>query len=135
MWWVGQETSNFYQIFLLIVAFKKLYCRVYCCFCVLTFKLIETIFNNFINSWLLCLHFSNMVNLCPNISFIKYSKCQQFLFWRKSRQKNTNFSFQGALFRNGWLYWYKFWRVLRDFCGFSKKCSNAIFPKLNLKLC
>ena len=53
---------------------------------------------NFNNSRLLCLHFSNMVNFCPNIWFIKNSKCQQFLFWRKSLQKNTNFSFQGALF-------------------------------------
>ena len=40
-----KKTSNFKQIFLLIVAVKKLFRRVYCCFRVLVIKLIKTIFN------------------------------------------------------------------------------------------
>ena len=48
---------------------------------------------NFNNGWLIYLDFLNMVNLSPNIWFIKNSKCQQFLFRKKSRQNNTNFSF------------------------------------------
>ena len=71
---------------------------------------------NFSNSWYLNLHFSNTINLYPNIWFIKNSTCQQFLFWRKSRQNNTNFSFYKVpLFRNGILYWYECSRVLRHF--------------------
>ena len=59
--------------------------------------------HNFSNSWPLTLNFSNMINLCPNIWFIKNSKCQQLFFRKRSRQKNTNFSyFKGPLFRNGW---------------------------------
>ena len=41
--WVNLKTSNFQQTFRLIVTFKKLYCRVYCYFCVLDIKLIQTI--------------------------------------------------------------------------------------------
>ena len=48
---------------------------------------------NFNNSWLLYFHFSRMINLCPNIWFTKNPKCQRFLFWRKSCQRNTNCSF------------------------------------------
>ena len=46
---------------------------------------------NFNNSWPLYLNFSNMINLCLNIWFIKNSKCQQFLFWKRSRQKKHKF--------------------------------------------
>ena len=38
--------------------------------------------------------------------------------------------FFGSLFHNGWTYWYECWRVLRDFCGLSKKCDFATFPKI-----
>ena len=49
---------------------------------------------NFNNRWPLYLHFSNMINVCLNIWFIKNSKCQQFLFCKGSRQKkSTNFSY------------------------------------------
>ena len=60
---------------------------------------------NFNSSGLLYFHFLNMINLCLNIWFIKILKCQQFLFWRKSRQKAQilNF-FKGLLFRNG-VFW------------------------------
>ena len=89
---------------------------------------------NFNNSWPLYLIFLNIINLCPNIWFIKNSKCQQFVFWKRSRQKTQIFHiFKGPLFRNGWLYWYECWRVLRDFCGLSKKCSFATFPEIQPK--
>ena len=52
---------------------------------------------NFNSSWLLYLHFFNMINLCSNIWFIKISKCQQLLFWRKSLQKHKFF-----IFLKGW---------------------------------
>ena len=48
---------------------------------------------NFNNSWLLYLHFSNMINLSSNILFIKNTKCHQFLFWKKNHQKSTIFLF------------------------------------------
>ena len=50
---------------------------------------------NFNNSWPPYLNFWNMINLCPNIWFIKNSKCQQFFFWKRSCQKQkktTNLS-------------------------------------------
>ena len=85
----------------------------------------------FNNSWPLHLNFSNVINLCPNIWFIKNSKCQQSFFEKRSRQKkNTNLSyFKGPLFCNGWPYWYESQRVLRDFCGLSKKYRFATFPR------
>ena len=46
---------------------------------------------NFNNSRPLYLNFWNMINLCPNIWFIENSKCQQFLFWKKNRQKKHKF--------------------------------------------
>ena len=41
----------------------------------------------FNNSWPLYLNFSNMINLCPNIWFIKNSKCQQFFHLKKELPK------------------------------------------------
>ena len=43
---------------------------------------------NFNNSLPIYLNFSNMINLWPNIWFIKNSKCQQFAFWKRSHQKH-----------------------------------------------
>ena len=48
---------------------------------------------NFNNSWPLIFNFSNMINLCPNIAFVKNSKCQQLFFWKTSHQKNSDFSY------------------------------------------
>ena len=42
---------------------------------------------NFNNSWPLYLIFLNMINLCPNIWFIKNSKCQQFFHLKKEPSK------------------------------------------------
>ena len=47
--------------------------------------------HHFNNSWPLHLTFSNMINLCPNIWFIKTSKCQQSFFGNKRRQKTHKF--------------------------------------------
>ena len=87
---------------------------------------------NFNNSWPLYLNFSNMINLCSNIWFIKNAKCQWFFFKKKEPPKETQIFHisKGLLFRNGWLYWYEYWRVLRDYCGFSKKCGFATFPEI-----
>ena len=85
----------------------------------------------FNNSWPLYLNFSNMINLCPNIWFIKNSKCQQFFHLKKEPPKKIVFHiFKRLLFRNGQPYWYECWRVLRDFCGLSKKCGFATFPEI-----
>ena len=46
---------------------------------------------NFNNNWPLYLKFPNMVNLRPIIWSIQKSKFQQFLIWKESCQKNTNF--------------------------------------------
>ena len=87
--------------------------------------------HNFSNSWPLTLNFSNMINLCPNIWFIKNPKCQQFAFWKRSRQKTQIFhNFKGPLFRNGWTYWYEFWCILRDTpVDFLKSVVLQLFPK------
>ena len=85
---------------------------------------------NFNNSSSLYINFSNMINLCPNIWFIKNSKCQQYFFEKRSRQKKSQIFqiFKGPLFRNGWPYLYECSCVLRDFCWLSKKCGFAAFP-------
>ena len=86
---------------------------------------------NFINSWPLHLNFLNMANLCPNISFIKNKKCDQFFFEKRAVKKTKNFHiFKGSSFCNGEPYCYECWRVLRDFCGLSNKCCFATFPKI-----
>ena len=46
---------------------------------------------NFNKSWPLYLNFSNMINLCPNIWFIKNSKCQQFFHLKKEPPKKHKF--------------------------------------------
>ena len=47
--------------------------------------------HNFSNSWPLTLNFSNMINLCPNIWFIKNPKCQQFFHLKKEPPKKHKF--------------------------------------------
>ena len=114
-----KKSSSFYQTFLLIVAFKKLHCQVYCYFRVLVIRLIKTMFNetstvrNSKNSWPLYLNFLNMINL--------------FYFVKRAAKKNQ--FFKEPLFRNGWLCWCECWCVWRDFFWLSKKCNFATFPK------
>ena len=96
----------------------------------------STTASNFNNSWPIYLNFSNMINLCPNIWFIKDSKCQQFVFWKRSLQKTQIFHiYNRPLFCNGWPYWYEFWRILRDSCGLSKKIGFATFPEIWISSC
>ena len=90
LWWVGQKT---YQKFLLISAFKKLYCQVYCYLGDIQWNEVTSLMAcNLNNSWLLYLSFSNMINLCPHACFTENSKCGQFIFWIKCREKK-DFSF------------------------------------------
>ena len=86
---------------------------------------------NFSNRYL---HFSRIITLCPNIWFAKNSECQQFLFWRKSRQKNK-FFFKEPLFCNGSLYWCECWLFWETFVGFLKNVAPQLFPKYSQKLC
>ena len=48
---------------------------------------------NFNNCWPLCLNFSNMINFCPNICFIKNSKHQQLYFEKRAAKKHKFFIF------------------------------------------
>ena len=74
-------------------------------------------------SWPLYLNFSNIINLRPNTWFIEHSKCQQFLFWKRTTEKTQIFHvFKRSLFRNGWPYFYECWLVLRDFFVCFLKC-------------
>ena len=136
---------KFYEILILIVDFKTLYCQIYCCFYVFVTLIwsrwysINEVTNltarNFNSSRLLYHYFSKMSNFFPNIRFINNSNCKKFWFWRKSHQKTLIFRlFKGILFCNGRLYWYEWWRVLRNFCRLSQKCSFVTFPKLSRKL-
>ena len=74
----------------------------------------------FNNSWPLYLNFWNMINLCPNIWFIKNSKCQYF-FQKKKKEppKETKIFY---IFKGPLLIWML--AILRDFCGF------ATFPEI-----
>ena len=94
-------------------------------------KVATSLARDFNNSWPLYLNFSNMINLWPNIWFIKNSKCHQFLFWKRRRQKTKFLNiFKGPSVCNGWSYWYECWRVLRDFWELSKKCGFGTFPEI-----
>ena len=111
--WKLYQISNFQQTFLLRAAFRILHCRVYSYSRVLLIKVdlddiqwnevATSTARNFNNSWPLYLNFSNMINLCLSIWFIENSKCQQFLFWKRSRQEKTKIFhiLKGPLFRNG----------------------------------
>ena len=116
--------------------------QVYCHFHVLVIKFIldyiqwnivaTSTIRNFNNSSPLYLNFSNIINLCLNNWFIEDLKISSIFFWKRSRQKIPQIFhiLKGPLFRNGRSYWYKYWRILRDFCGLSKNCGFWIFPKI-----
>ena len=84
----------------------------------------------FNNSWPLYLNFSNMINLCPNIWFIKNSKYQQFVFWKRSRQKTQIFLIsKGRYFAMGCpidMNFGVFWETPVDFL---KSVVLQLFPK------
>ena len=99
---LGEPILNFYEEFLLIAAFKKLYFKftdIFACLLLSWSKRYSTsTTRNFNNSWLLYLSFSNMIGFCPNIWLIEHLKCQQFLFWKKNRQKTQTFHFFRGLY-------------------------------------
>ena len=133
---MGQKTSDFYQIFLLIAVFKN---------CIVEFtplfvyfllswsriyKVATSMVRNSSISWLLYPHFSNTVNLCPNFDSFKIQNVSNFYFEEEPPKTHVFNSFTRPLFRNGWLHWYERWRVLRDFCRLFKNCSSVTFPKI-----
>ena len=85
---------------------------------------------NFNNSSLLYLNFSNLINLCPNIWFIKNSKHHQLLFWKRSRKKTQIFIFLRSRYfvmggpsdRNVGLFW-------ETSVGFLKSMILQLFSK------
>ena len=86
---------------------------------------------NFNNNWPLYLNLSNMINLCPNILFIKISKCLQFLFWKRSRKKRHKFFILlkdryfvmgGPINMNVGVFW-------ETSVGFLKSVVLQLFPK------
>ena len=87
--------------------------------------------HNFNNSRPLYLIFSNMINLCPNIWFIKNSNVSNFYFEKGAAKKAQIFHiFTGSLFCNGWPNWHECSRILRKFCGLSKEFGFATFPEI-----
>ena len=57
------------------------------------YSIVTSTAHNFNNSWPLHLTFSNMINLCPNIWFIKNSKCQQYFLKKEPPKKHRFFIF------------------------------------------
>ena len=83
---------------------------------------------NFNNSWSLYLNFSNMINVCLNIWFIKNGK-----FWKRSRQKKHKpfiylkgryFVMGGTIDMNVGVFW-------KTSEGFLKSVVLQLFPKYN----
>ena len=115
LWWVCQKTSNFYQIILLIVAFKNLYCQIYCCFHVLVIKLIQAIFTE-MKQQLQRPVISTIVDSYTSVSqqrkvfaqafdSLKIKNVSNFYFEERTVKKaQTFYFFKGPLFRNGSLY-------------------------------
>ena len=133
--WVDQKASNFQQIFFFENSVQNTILPsllLFLCTCYYfdldhiqwTEVAISTA-RNFNSNWRIYLNFWN-------IWFIKNCKCQQFVFWKRSRQKTLIFHFsKGPLFRNECPYWYEFWRILRDSCGLLKSVILQLFPKYN----
>ena len=94
-------------------------------------EIATSIARNFDNNWPIFLNFSNMINLCTNIWFIKNSKCQQFVFWKRSRQKTQFFHiFKGRYFVMAGpvdTNFGVFWEIPVDL---SKTCGFATFAEI-----
>ena len=106
----GPKSFKLLADIFLRTAFKILYCRVCCYFCVLVdldniqwTEVATSTARNFKNSWPIYVKLPNMINLFPNIWFIKNSKCQN-LFFEKGAAKIFFHIFKGLLFRHGWPY-------------------------------
>ena len=98
MCWVGQRPWNFQQKLFLLLAFKKMYFRIFCYFQddpsdSERNEIASLSACNFKNNWLLYVEFSETINLCRNIWLIENWKCQFFYFWNKRCKKEENFQF------------------------------------------
>ena len=82
---------------------------------------------NFNSSWLLYLHFSNRINLCPNIWFIKNSKCQKIVTLKKEPSKKHNF----LIFLRGRFFYVNVGLFWKTSAGFVKSVVLQLFPKYN----
>ena len=87
---------------------------------------------NFNNIWPLYLIFFKCNKPLPKyLIHWKFQMSAIFSFEKGAAKKTQIFHiFKRLLFRNGQPYWYECWRVLRDFCGFSKKCGFATVPEI-----
>ena len=86
---------------------------------------------NFKNSWPLHLTFSGIINLCPNIWFIKNFKCQQFFHLKKELPKEHKFFIflRDCYFERGnpiYMNVDLFWETS---AGFLKSVVLQLFPK------
>ena len=88
---------------------------------------------NFNNSWPLHLNFSNMINTCLNIWFIKNRECQQFLFWQRSHQKKHKFFIflKGRYFVIGGTILMDVGAFWETYVGSLKSVVLQLFPKYN----
>ena len=85
---------------------------------------------NFNNSWPIYLNFSNMINFCPNIWSIESFKCQQFVFWKRSRQKTQIFYIlKGRFFVMGFPIDMNLCGLVWNSCGHSKRCGFCNFSR------
>ena len=109
LWWIDQKFKLLadisFESYLQNIAFSSLKLFL-CAFCSVYLDDIQwnevatSTAPNFNNSWPLYLNFSNMINLYPNIWFIKNSKCQQFLFL-----KGCYFVMGGPIVKNVGVFW------------------------------
>ena len=96
LWWVNQK---------FIIEMPSKYCiveftAIFVCFLLswsrrdIQWNEVTTLTSrDFNNSWLLYLNFSNIINLCLNISIIKNSKRHQILFRKRKKKKHKFFIF------------------------------------------
>ena len=130
LWCVGQKTLNFYLTFLLLAAFKMLFCRVYCCFRVIVIKLISTIFNEMKQQlrWLV-----NSAIVYSSISSIFQIWCtfSQIIDSFKIHTKNHTFfiSLKGCNYVMGGPMYINLACFLETSVGFLKRVDLQLFPK------
>ena len=86
---------------------------------------------NFNNSWPLYLIFLNIINLCPNIWFIKNLKCQQFFHLKKEPPKKHKFFMflKGCYFVMGSPIDINVHVLWETSVGFLKNVVLQLFPK------
>ena len=102
LWWVHQKPSNLKQALNFIWEQPSKHCiaeftAIFVCVLLSWSRryswneVATSLARNFNNGWPLHLTFSNIINLCQNIWFIKNSKCQHFFIWIRRCQKKHKF--------------------------------------------